>query len=274
MKKINKIGIVGVVALALSAIGGINAAVIVEANYHLGENGLAVDSSVNGRDFTAIGTGNTGTLNPISSINPAGNGYTASTTYFVGNGSSTYLAANGYNLPLNNFGVEVYVRTASLTGLGSIINSAGGNTGTGFEIVYDGSNALGGGVGYGASFSGVAYVGGNYQPLTTSEWVHLALVRDNGVSTFYVNGVATGSTTSATPNAPTAAMNLGVRSGGSLVFNGAIDEVRLFTFSAGQFSTSDLLFNTVPEPSGMVLLLIVLPVLAIGYRRRLAFMNH
>jgi hypothetical protein len=43
---------------------------------------------------------------------------------------------------------------------------------------------------------------------------------------------------------------MGVKSAATGYYNGSIDEARIFTFNAGEFSTADLL---IPEPSAMLL---------------------
>ena len=71
---------------------------------------------------------------------------------------------------------------------------------TGLNIGYDAN----GGTGWFGAVGGVAFVGtvgtGNY---TADTWIHLAVVRDNGTSTFYVNGVASGTAGNAPNDATT-----------------------------------------------------------------------
>lgn len=83
-------------------------------------------------------------------------------------------------------------------------------------------------------------------PATTNVWTHLALVRD-GITTLYVNGVASISSITA-PAVPAGSFGVGIppNSHGTAVFQGSVDEVRMFTFAPGQFSTNDLLINTAP----------------------------
>jgi hypothetical protein len=85
--------------------------------------------------------------------------------------------------------------------------------------------------------------------------VNLALVRDGGTDTFYVNGVAWGGTGTGAPITPTTAIYLGRDT------TGLVDEARIFTFTPGQFSVSDLLLTQtvfdapiVPEPTTVLLL--------------------
>src|SRR6185436_5151149 len=87
---------------------------------------------------------------------------------------------------------------------------------------------------YQVLFGGVTAFGSG--PATLNEWTHVALVRNSGVATLYVNGVAAGSTTSA-PNSPSGGFTLGTTYNNlnSDTFNGMLDEVRIFTFPAGNF---------------------------------------
>src|SRR5262249_23245918 len=90
---------------------------------------------------------------------------------------------------------------------------------------------------------------GNPSPLNTNSWTHLAVVRNQGTNTFYVNGVPNGpiNTNAPSTNVPTGTglqngMRLGASGGDQLAFRGLIDEARAFTFSPGAFAVSDLLY--------------------------------
>jgi len=82
---------------------------------------------------------------------------------------------------------------------------------------------------------------------TAGTWTHVAIVRDNGTATLYVNGVASGTLTSA-PNSPSGKFGVAVKPTDVTQdqFVGLLDELRFFTFTAGQFNTSDLLINAGP----------------------------
>ncbi|HTI94953.1 MAG TPA: LamG-like jellyroll fold domain-containing protein, partial [Rudaea sp.] len=92
--------------------------------------------------------------------------------------------------------------------------------------------------------------GGNLAASVTpvsNQWTELALVRDNGTTTFYVNGVASYSS-AAGPNPPAGGVAIGGNSliSGAELFNGTIDEVRIFSFAPGAFTVGDL--NLPPPP--------------------------
>src|SRR6185437_5045034 len=95
-----------------------------------------------------------------------------------------------------------------------------------YQILYGGSTVLEG------------------SPASPGIWTHLAFVRTNSVTVFFVNGVPV-SSTNLGPKTPTAGFCVGAppQSPTNQFFTGLIDEVRVFTFTAGQFSASDLLVS-------------------------------
>jgi autotransporter-associated beta strand protein len=138
----------------------------------------------------------------------------------------------------DNFGIECWAKPTAPGG-GQIIayNGATGGAGSGgwgIIIAADGT--------YEGLFGGITTIGTSVA--TANAWTHLALVRNNGISTLYINGVASG-TSSTGPALPQGNFALGAppQSPTSQFFTGLIDEVRVFTFAAGQFNTSDLLLN-------------------------------
>jgi alpha-L-fucosidase len=205
----------------------------IEASFRLGEgettpltNKRPFDSSGHGHNFSADLGGNNVV---ISTTNCA----PGSTSCYVFSGSNQGFYDATYNAPENNAGIQAWVRSGDLTQGGRTIFSTGGNNG-GLQLIFDGPAG-----GFRAALASRAYVGGTYMPASTSEWVHLALVRDNGVTTFYVDGTAVGDPSSEIPIDGTQ-MHLAVNSGAVAYFNGAIDEVQVFSFAAGTFQPSAL----------------------------------
>jgi hypothetical protein len=134
----------------------------------------------------------------------------------------------------DNFGVEAWVNPAVLGGNQSIAyNGRTDTSGWGLFLIESNFSVLYGGV--------VLVEMGN---ATVGVWTHLALVRDSGVATLYINGVASGSLLD-TPNTPTVRFAVGSdpQIPGAETFTGLMDEVRVFTFAPGQFTTNDLLLN-------------------------------
>jgi hypothetical protein len=155
------------------------------------------------------------------------------------NGAGQYLSNAVFCTLTDNFGIEAWVMPYAANAGNGII-AYNGDTGL------DGWGLLQSGGTFSGDLGGVTLVGS--APATPYVWTHLALVRDNGTSTFYVNGVAAG-TNAGAPAAPTGGFALGAppQSPTCQFFNGAIDEVRLFTFAPGEFKACDLWFN-IPSP--------------------------
>jgi hypothetical protein len=121
----------------------------------------------------------------------------------------------------------------------------------------------------------VVRVGKQEEVLTSASttWTHLAYVRTFDSDDFYVNGVLVDETMLGTP-AVTSAATFALAADlfdtlHSDLFNGLIDETRLFTYnpiSAGAFNpATDFLITPVPEPSAVLIL--GCAVLFIGRRR-------
>ncbi|HSM99942.1 MAG TPA: LamG domain-containing protein, partial [Rudaea sp.] len=167
-----------------------------------------------------------------------------STLSIVFNGSADgYLNASGVASTLtDNFGIEAWVKSNGSTAGNAAIAYNGNSSNAGWGIYRLGANyglLYGGNLGFGVS------------PISTV-WTELALVRDNGTTTFYVNGVAKYSTPVG-PNPPSGGMGIGANALGFFsppvappeCFDGQIDEVRIFSFAPGAFSVGDL---NVPPP--------------------------
>lgn len=137
----------------------------------------------------------------------------------------------------DNFGVEAWVKPSSVSGSQMIVYN--GHTGTsGWGIFINNST-------YSVLFGGRVVFGS--APATANVWTHLALVRNSGLSTFYVNGAPAG-TSPVIPGLPTGNFAIAAPPQNPVTdfFAGPIDEVRVFTFPGGQFSTNDLLLNATP----------------------------
>jgi hypothetical protein len=83
---------------------------------------------------------------------------------------------------------------------------------------------------------------GDYIEVDTNRWMHVAVVNDNGVNTFYVNGVAHGAP-AAQNTIPNGNIFAGCSPGTSPAYRGYLDELRISTFLPGQFATTDLLLR-------------------------------
>lgn len=83
---------------------------------------------------------------------------------------------------------------------------------------------------------------GDTVPATTNSWMHVAVVNDNGINTFYVNGVKQGASTDKN-TIPNGNIFAGCTPGTVPSFRGYLDELRISTFEPGQFALGDLLLR-------------------------------
>jgi Concanavalin A-like lectin/glucanases superfamily len=183
---------------------------------------------------------------------------------FYGNGGDMSSATGN-----DNFGVELWVRTPDVTQENyDFVFSLTGDTGpTGPAIHLANSR-------WSASIPGLDWIGGSPfaptlggVPAVANQWTRVAVVRNAGVFSLYVDGVAHPSTTTATPGGLNG-FHMAVNPGGATYFQGDIDEVRVFTFAPGAFHAASDLYAPVPEPTS--LLALGLAVVSLSPRRRRA----
>ena len=279
----NIIAAAAFLAAALSS----SASVSVQAWYHLGEpgtlpGGLPLDSSGNGNhmndgfsEFESVH------ISPNTPGGPLGSsGWTSTASSEWGRSGDVIIAARDeYYVSGENFGIEAWVQPfgngynvfcceSSHNFTAQIFASGADSTGfyLGVKNNQDGTYSFVAAVI--TDTNGVAQVG-DPLPLVTDSWTHLAVVRNNGTNTFYVNGAPHGSVTTDTPstNVPTGTglqngMRLGASGGDQVAYRGLIDEARAFTFNPGQFAVADLLY---PSASATVPLIVVQPASTSGW---------
>jgi len=202
------------------------------AEYRLGEagslgtNNLPIDGSGNGRNFGSAINGNYASAGSATFHSLAAN----STAYLDTSltGTEGFYSTNLFTgLPTDNFAFGVFARAAANTSAtqGDVFTLGGLNGAFKLSLV---------GNGWGASCHNVAWIAatnGITGSFTADTWVHLAVIRSGGITTFYINGTAQGSTYSGAPvhNTP----HISVSPGGSSFFDGQIDEARVVTFDTG-----------------------------------------
>lgn len=169
----------------------------------------------------------------------------SATAALKGSSLSAHIAAGAYGIrPIistasDNFGIEAWVKPSSLTN-GQVIAYNGSTSISGWGL-FIGQNGLGSNEFLGL-YGGNAIIDGG--PAVSNVWTHFALVCAGGQTTIYINGVAT-VTNAAGPRVPAGNFAVGAppQTPTSQFYTGGIDELRIFTFAQGQFSTNDLLIN-------------------------------
>lgn len=224
------------------------AATLLFEEYRLGEPGTVGASN---DPLDSVGTRHIDTTINPAAVTIGGPGATAGSSAFLDTSdpadSGYYHTTNFSDLPTDNFAIGVYAKAAALIGAnqGTIFGTGDG----GLDISLQAN-------GWAGSVFNVAWVGeagGVTGSFTPDTWTHLALVRADGITTFYVDGIAQPGTFDGAP--VNGLPHVSVSPGGGSYFNGGIDEIRVVTFDAGE-STSSVLgeLTAVPEPSSLALL--------------------
>ena len=237
-----------------------NAAITYVHTYKLGETGSIIDGKpqdgTGSAHFTTADDGG-------STTQTSGAGAASSTAYASFNQQGAY-GADFSGFATNNFGIEMWARTNGATGTDTLFTTGEGSVTFG---IHDGN--------WYTSLSAGAWVGhspiasGNPQTNTANTWTHLAIIRNNGVSTFYINGVAQTGTSSTAPSGHGTGRLGHEAAVDASTFEGDLDELRMFTFEDGDDPVGALNLEAraaVPEPSSTALL--GLGSLALILRRR------
>lgn len=223
---------VGLCALGLA--GPAAAAVTTIATYKLGESdvGAVAGAATANPTNPAVGTTALPRIGaPTYSTIPAPSARPSPLSVAFNGTSDGFRVGSVLSTVTDNFGIEAWVLPTSNSGNATIAYN--GNTSTsGWGLFRTGSS-------YAILYGGNVLTGGS-NSVELGRWTHLALVRAGGVTTLYKNGVAL-TTTNTGPNLPAGGFGIGTNpTTATEFFAGNIDEVRVFTFAAGQFSTADL----------------------------------
>ncbi len=218
------------------------AAVTKIAEYHLGEAGSL---GVNSRPQDSVGTYH------YTGSNDSGSTPSATTEVFASD-SSAYLDTSdttrqeGFWGPTffvsDSFAFGIFVRAAANTSTtrGNVFSIGGPSTKGVLKLALESG-------GWSGSAYNTAWIGPQFGTgFVANQWVHLALIRSAGVTTFYIDGVAQSGTWSGTP--VVGESHLSVDAGGATAFDGQIDEARVVTFTAGESISNILLALTGPAP--------------------------
>jgi hypothetical protein len=157
------------------------------------------------------------------------------------NGTNTTVSTAAFVIPTSgDFTVEFWYFTPSLgSGLQEFISQ--GQSGGGFYI---GTNGVNGQFRAGDNFQ----VTGVNAPI--NQWAHVALVNAGGNATFYLNGVAMGSTTGYSINTGGSTLALGQQfSPFSEPFAGSLDQLRIWSVALTTAQVKQSMYGTVPDNS-------------------------
>src|SRR6267142_4285663 len=214
------------------------AAITVDSYWRIGEfdPGASPGVSATGPTDTAIGAHNLKAVGQAYYSNDVAVAALAhvSSSLSLNFASGAFASNSIVSTATDNFGIECWVKPASVVA-GQVIAYNGATDTSGWRLIVSGSNYL-------ALLGGKDVWGSG--TATPNVWTHVALVRSGGVATIYTNAIAAG-TSLVSPNVPVGKFALAAppQAPNSQFLTGLVDEVRLFTFAAGQFSTNDLLLN-------------------------------
>lgn len=228
-----------ILGLVIASMFNARASIFVLNYWHLGESdpgaisgGLATNffDSAGAENLTVQGAATY--TNDVDATAAARTGSSLSTVFTNG----ALAVGPSVTTLTDDFGIECWVKPGADVNGGQVIvyNGSTATSGWGFLVAGGQFQALYGGVQIFGT--GVA---------TPNVWSHVALVRDSGNATLYVNGVPAG-TAIDIPHTPggnfaiAAPPQVALGSGQSLT--GRVDEVRVFAFNPGKFSTNDLLY--------------------------------
>lgn len=241
-------------ALALFSAQTADAVIVTVNLYELGEPGSYVDNrpqdSIGGLHF-AGGAGTPMVL--TDSPSPASSVYSRFEGQYA-------FAADLSAFPTDNFGIVLWARVSDSLQDAGLFASAKNNDGRLTFHLINGNWA--------ASYKGLGWIGassGAGQTVTADTWTQLAIIRENGIATFYINGVAQSGTSDQVPVFTNNA-HFAVLSGGT-PYLGDLDQLQFFTFDP---LTDDPVaaLAVIPEPANLATLTALLGIGFVVLRRR------
>ncbi|MEO7045154.1 MAG: LamG domain-containing protein, partial [Ferruginibacter sp.] len=173
----------------------------------------------------------------IGSLNGTVNGATLTTDRF-GNANSAYsFDGNDFinttsvaTLNTDNWAITAWVNPSSINQADATIAINGfdnGNAGNGYALLMSNGNGTGAGNILTGLFSGQSYLNGGSTFNTANAWYFVAMVRESGVTKFYLNGVQSLNTSASAPAMPSGSLRIG-SCDGNRFWNGKIDEVKIY----------------------------------------------
>ena len=184
------------------------------------------------------------TVNGNSQISTAQSKFGGASAYFDGTGD--YLSTNSSNdfaFGTGNFTVECWIYSSDVSnpaqrGFLQTSDTAGGlkTSYTSGILIVQGSTVSSGLTGALTATVAGTSVGSSTAVITTNTWYHIALVRNSGTSTLYVNGTSVGSGTT-TGNCSGTYLSIGGYYNTSYLYQGYIDELRI-TKGVARYTTN------------------------------------
>ena len=202
-------------------------------------NGNANDESGNGHDGVVSGA----TLT-ADRFGNSGSAYNF-------NGSSDFISTSDLaTTTTDNWSITAWIKPATLNQLGTVVINGfdnGGASNNGYSILL-GDGGSGTGNKLTGLFSNVEWINPMLTLSTDNVWYQVDMVRNNGTTTLYLNGVAGAVTTTAAPGIPSGSLRIGSQMG-LRFFNGAIDEVKIYN---RPLSAEEILLEYNSSETGLV----------------------
>lgn len=164
-------------------------------------------------------------------------------------GYDDYVACSALNP--SSFSVEAWVYPNVLNADRAIVSSLNESVGTGFELHIGGDGIPVATLRNGTTWTDVKGTG----KVSAGKWFHFAIAYDGTNCNVYVNGFLTASQSIASYNAGSSTMFIGKRFSGGYLFNGKIDEVRVWNTARNQADIVNSMTSSLTNPlsiSGLI----------------------
>jgi DNA-directed RNA polymerase subunit RPC12/RpoP len=225
-KALRNILITGGLAIVLAGLGLGGWLVYSKIKFHkFAEKGLVAYYPLNGNADDASGNGNDGR---VVGARPCKDRFGNADSAFSFNGVDNCISFKSAPLKtLDNWSLSAWINPASVNqyAMAVCLGFDDGNTGDGFAfgMTRDDINA---GNHLTGVLGGVKWVSSGYTFPAPNRWYHVVMLRSDGITKFYVNGIQTANTESSTPVAASA-FTIGSATG-IRFFKGMIDDVRIY----------------------------------------------
>lgn len=194
---------------------GLNGTLALRWRFDEGSGAAAADASGNGRS---------GTLTNGPLWNPANTAPTGSSNPYAlsFNGSNQYVIGARALSVTDDWTLSAWARPATINQWTAFIVFNGDDR-SGYGFAISNGNELWG------LFPGSSWLNALYNFPAANQWYHVAMVRSNGTTRFYVNGNLTPSASQATPLPPGTSFAVARHPAGSSFFSGAVDDVQAWS---------------------------------------------